>query len=113
MTVDDGIIPCDDIFPASFHDQIQLQLPVFLPAKWTNQVFEFRIDVKLPKCFLCHVPPAFQLFDGFEGKICDPVDLIDLTGQLVIKSQVKATQQFGKVFDKDRTIEFYRLLGCT
>ena len=54
----------------------------------------------------------YQLFDGFEGKICDPVDLIDLTGQLVIKSQVKATQQFGKVFDKDRTIEFYRLLGC-
>ena len=47
MTVDDGIIPCDDIFPASFHDQIQLQLPVFLPAKWPNQVFEFRIDVTL------------------------------------------------------------------
>lgn len=41
-----------------------------------------------------------------------PVDLIDHTGQLVIKSQVKATQQFGKVFDKERTIEFYRLLGC-
>lgn len=31
--------------------------------------------------------------------------MIDLTGQLVIKSQVKATQQFGKVFNKDRTIE--------